>query len=473
MARYRVKVDDEDITDDVLEVAWRLGVRRPSDRVGDGRGRLVLDDPDGRYALERAGSLAFSVGAPLTVEMDDGGGWRRMFTGAVAYLEPQTGAYGRRLAALSFEAGEAVLGRCVARTPLLLDVRADAALALVLDHADLADLPRDLGVAGVRFASFGEQWGAGASALRVVQAITEAEGGYCMVDREGVLTFRGRLAGAGAPDATLDRLGVGAEYTYGAQVVNRVRVGVRPRRVGTPDTVLWTLDGAQRIRPNRDLRMVVRLREPVTGRAVGVALVETPVAGSDYVGNTQPDGLGADATGQLVVHIESVEGGAVALRIENTGANAAYLMAGARLRGTPILGGDVAWVERSAPASAAAYGPRTLSLSLPLLDSVEAGEWRADAELAQRADPRGQLSRITLNERAGLGLLAARTLFERVRVVDPHTGHDGLYVILGEQHVVRDGGARHMATWTLERVPDGAVWQVGVSGLGIETRLAG
>ncbi len=471
---YRVMIDDVDATADVVEMSWRLGVRRVDDRVGRGHGRIILDNEDGQYAPERDGALGFSPGTPVTIEVDDGGSWRRMFTGEVAYAEPQAGEYGRRMATLSIAGTESRLLHTLVRPGLLLDVMSHEAIESVLSHPDLDGLPRDVGEGAAHFASFGEQWGGGAAALRVIQAIAQAEGGRFSADREGVLTYRGRdyALVSGSPDATLDSLGEDATYIYGGDVINRVRVGVRPRRVGNPNTVLWTLDGAQRIRPTRPLTLIVRLRDG-QGRAVGAAYIESPEVGVDFTANAQPDGMGDDKTSDVSVTVVAIEGGAVTLAIENSGANAVYLLDGARVRGTPVIGGDVAWVERSDNTSAAAYGPHTLSLQIPLLDSLEAGESRADFELAGHADPRGALSRLTLSERAGFGHALARSLFDRVRVMDPHTGHDGVYTLIGEMHKVTMGGARHQTVWTLERTPSAEYWSVGLAPLGVSTLLAG
>lgn len=472
--KYRILIDGVDATADVVEARWRLGMGRPDERVGAGRGRLVMDNEGGQYAPERGGSLALAQGAPVTIDIDDGGSWQRLFTGEVAYAEPQAGEYGRRMATLSIASVEARLLQTVVRTGLLLDVASHEAIESVLSHPDLDSLARDVGQGAARFASFGEQWGGGVAALRVIQAVAQAEGGRFSVDREGVLIFRGRDAAlsAGDPDATLNGLGEDAAYTYGGEVYNRVRVSVRPRRVGNPNTVLWTLDGAQRIRPNRPLIMTMRLRDS-QGRAVGAAYIDAPVAGTDYQANTEPDGSGVNKTAHITINVVAIEGGAVTLSIENSGANAVYLLAGAKLRGTPVLGGDVVWVERSDHTSAAAYGPRTLTLPLPLLDSVEAGEARADFELTGRADPRGALVRLTLSERAGFNYAMARSLFDRVRVIDPHTGHDGVYTIIGETHRITMGGARHQVVWTLERLPLTEYWTVGLGMLGGGTALAG
>lgn len=472
--RYRVMIDEIDVTADVVEASWRLGVRRVDDRVGTGRGRLIMDNEAGIYAPERDGAWSVAQGTPVTIEMDDGGSWLRLFTGEVVYLEPQAGEYGKRLVTVSIATVESRLLHTLIRPGLLLDVRSDEAIEAVLSHPDLDGLSRDIGAGAAVFASFGELWGGGAAALRVISAVAQAEGGRLMADRDGVLVFRGRDSelSAGEPVATLTGLGEDAEYTYGGEVYNRVRVSVRPRRVGSPNTVLWTLDGAQRLRPNRPLTMIVRLRDG-GGRVVGAAAIESPVAGVDYVANTSPDGTGTDTTGDVTMTVVAVEGSSVTLRLENSGANAVYVLAGAQVRGTPVLGGDVAWVERSDHESAGLYGPRSLSLALPLLDSVEAGEARADLELAERSDPRGALVRLTLSERAGFGYAVARTLFDRVCVIDPHTGHDGVYTIIGEAHRVTMGGARHQTVWTLGRTPLAGYWTLNVGELGGGTALAG
>ena len=202
-------------------------------------------------------------------------------------------------------------------------------------------------------------------------AAAEAERGRFYTARDGTLTFRGRHAGLSdiSPHATLDAHADDARMIYGGALVNHVSIGLRPRALGAPASVLWTLASAQRLRPGAHLRLIVPLRDPA-GRRIGAIDAIAAVAYTDYMANTSPTGAGSDATAAVSIDVIALEGSAAKLRLNNGSANTVYLMAGAQLRGTPLLGGQHARVEESDAGSIAAYGLHPLDLRLPLLDSA-------------------------------------------------------------------------------------------------------
>src|SRR5690606_23168514 len=159
------------------------------------------------------------------------------------------------------------------------------------------------------------------------------------------------------------------------------------------------------------------------------------------------------ATAAVSIDVIALEGSAAKLRLNNASANTVYLMPGAQLRGTPLLGGQPASVEASDTISIAAYGLHPLELRLPLLDSAEFAADLAAWELERRAEPSGAVTMLTLSQRTRYADALALSLFDRARVIDAQTGHDRVYAIVGESHIVTAGGTRHSVVWTLEPVP--------------------
>jgi hypothetical protein len=181
---------------------------------------------------------------------------------------------------------------------------------------------------------------------------------------------------------------------------------------------------------------------------------------------------GGDRTAQLIVAVSLVSGGAIKITFINTGGDSLYVQPGMTLRGTPIYPGDSVLVVQEDEMAQLANGVRTLTLSLPALDSIEDADQLARYELSRRVVPRGEMRTLQLDERHRLDDALLLSLFDRVRVIETQTAHDSEYFIVAEAHEVSAGGYQHQVTWTLEAVPPLAYWVLDVSGLSVGTRLA-
>jgi hypothetical protein len=196
------------------------------------------------------------------------------------------------------------------------------------------------------------------------------------------------------------------------------------------------------------------------------------VAGVDYQINTRSDGTGADLTGQVSINFDSVSGTTAALRITNNSGIAAYLLAGTQIRGLPLISSDEQLVEQLDFNSMEVHGPRVLMRRLPLLDSVASAAVMARAELDRRRLPRVTIRAVSVTQRSHADAALTLTLFDSIRVVDAHSGHDGHYRIISETHRLERGGLRHHVTWGLEADDSRLYWALGSSALDVSTRLA-
>ena len=216
-------------------------------------------------------------------------------------------------------------------------------------------------------------------------------------------------------------------------------------------------------------QLLLRYRDE-RGQPCGALELIEPRAELDWQANTQSDGLGQDVTGQLTLVLREAGISAALLEIRNRGNASAWLQAGARLRGTPLTTGDPLLVTQRSLTSENLYGPATLRLDLPALDSLAQARTLARYELARRRAPRGLVHSLSLSGRAQVARALARRLFERIRVVEAQSGHSGDYFIIGEtQELAPDGSQR--ITWLLESA-DNPFWSLGRQRLNRDALLA-
>lgn len=485
----------EDITADVLALSWRLGLAAPFDAVAAPSWAQITVRNAGRdYSPERTARRL--PGKWVRVQCRASGVMRTHFTGCIERVEPLPGDWGARTAALHVAGPERQLERCQARLPPQPNARAGDLIAAVLDAALVRPLalagrwllgevgqaelgvntrlpamhPRSLEAGQSVFAYAAELWGDGVPALAAIRQLAESERGRFYTDRDGrfVLTDRHHTLRRTAAAAVYADDMAGLAYQFGAGLANRVQVRLIPRGIGAAGSALWTLEEAQRLPPGA-WTVWAGFRD-ANRRPAGALAVTPPAPGVDYRANALPDGSGADRTGQVAALLVETTAAAARLEFRNSGPDAVYLLAGARLRGTPIILGDAAMVEAADGASEARFGAHPLLVTAPALSSLEEAANVAQFELARRKAPRGRVHSLHLSGQQAAAALA-RTLFDRITVREAQTGHAADYLIIAEEHRVDLGGARHRIAWLLEPA-DGLFWMVDAGRLDESTALA-
>jgi hypothetical protein len=495
MVTYQVQVDGDDdaafgcdLTAAVTALRWRLGLDAPASAV------LTLRSAERAFAPESGG--ADLTGRRVRIISDDGAAQRVHFTGYITRAAPLPGR--QHTTVLHAEGLDAALGRVLVRLPPLVNARAGAIIARILDAAPLRPWPlagrwllgraghsalgrttrlappkiaRCLDAGQTAFAYAGDTWDAGVSALEAIRAVTEAERGRFFVGRDGQAVFleRRRALLPGEPAAVFSDDMDGLDYDYGGEVVNTVRVRCLPREVGAAGTALWALPGAQVIAP-RGRWAVTAAYCDETGQPLGALALIAPVRGHDFSASAAPDGTGADLTALVDVFVR--EAGAAAARLEIRSRTTQPLYLRLQVRGTPLRRGAPLTVTAASAAAAAFYPPAALTLDLPQLDSLAQARSIARFELARRHAPRGRVRTLTLAANSQQAHMLARTLGDRVRLHETQTGHTADYFIADEAHEVTQGGSRHRVTWTLARADSGIFWALGRAHLGTETRVS-
>lgn len=465
MINYRVEVDvtrDQtwatSLTADLEAIQWRLGFTAAFESVAPaGEATITVRNWTQTYSPE--------IGSPLQI-----GEWLRIvvndlvkFTGIIRSIAPMSGTQGERFGLISVHTPDAEFREVKTTIPLTVNTRAQMILELVMETWPLERFTRQLQTGVTVFEYVGDRWSDGITVEAIVQGLVEAERGRLFCDRKGWIQFLNRhhLLRSGAPIATITDAMSAAEYQYGADLITGVRVRVRPRSLGPSDATLWTLQATQTLRPGDHL-FWARLRSS-DGNFIGAVNVIPPVAGTDYSANSRSDGSGTDQTAALQVSLIQVRASAVRIRLRNTSSQVIYLLAGAKVRGTPLLLGDSVLIEHADEEAAGEYGARLREWDLPLLHSIELADQLARFELSLHQSLQGRMRSITFDPRSKVETRLTVQLFDRVSISESQTGHSLEYWVIGEQHRVDQRG--HQLMWTLEPVVNLAYWQVGVTTL--------
>lgn len=491
-----------DLSTDLLDLKIENGMRNPYDTVGQvSTAQMIVRNPDGRYSPEEATST-LQPGLTVSITCVTDGATYQLFEGSIASIEPHPGTVGERRALITAECPMRALVETRVRLNARTDVRAGEIVSAVLDQvptrvrflgvafivgvagraelgqntrlpSSAALIPRAIEGGRSRFAYVGDRWDDGVQALDAIEEVTEAERGRFYVSRGSSFIFLARRT-LFTPLPTVTTLSDdmnGVRVVYGAGIVNRVEVTLRPRRTGASDDVLWTLGQAQRVPAGQARRFKARFRS-TSGERIGALNVLPPRPYADYTANSDPAGVGNDLTGVVEFGLVGWDGSTAEMQLTNPGTSDAYLMPGAVVRGRALYATPPITVEARDPLSETLYGPRLLVLNLPALTSIEEAEDIARFERFRRANPRTVANRLELRGNQHRERILATNLFNRVTVVESQAAHSGDYFVIGQAHHVYNGGASHEVRWTLEPVNPAGFWQVSFGTLGETTRLA-
>ncbi|MEO8609957.1 MAG: hypothetical protein ABI690_18835 [Chloroflexota bacterium] len=491
----------EDISADVLRLEWRLGLETPYESIAAPiAAQITVRNPSQSYSPEYTAN-DLSPGRPIRIQSNDGTTTRTHFTGFISRVEPVAGTQGERLAVIHAAGPESALVQNIVRLPPQVNKRADEIILALLEqlflrqphlkgyfliglttHAELdtntrlaETYPRSIDIGRSTFAYTADTWLSGIPALDALRQLADSERGRFFVDMAGKLVFYNRhhaLAKVSADAAFADNM-EGLDYVYGADVVNRIGVRILPRSIGAPGSTLWTLAASQKINPGETgtSQIIVHYRD-ANERPLGALSAISPTPFFDYLANTLADGTGQERTAQIAISLSEFSASAVVLTLRNIGTDVAYLQAGARLRGTPIIQGDPITLQQTDWTSVSLHGLNGLTLNLPALGSLEDADQLARFELTRRKDPRGQVRRIQVSSANLLTQVLARTLFDRITVTETQTDHSADYFIIAEEHTVDLGSIRHEVSWLLESAAANAFWIVSTSHLDQDAYLA-
>jgi hypothetical protein len=208
-------------------------------------------------------------------------------------------------------------------------------------------------------------------------------------------------------------------------IINRVLVELHPRRVdAAATTVLFSLWNTPLVASGESITFVAPYRDPASGRfaRVGGTSMVTPVATTDYTGNSQADGGGTDRTANFTV--TPTFGGNSALMVVSNSGPDAYLTK-CQLRGKGVYAFETVLADLQDAASIAAYGQMSRRIDMPYQDDVNLASSLAALILANNSQPRTKVRAVSFvanwNAAAMMHTLA-REIGDRVTVTEQVSG---------------------------------------------------
>jgi hypothetical protein len=303
---------------------------------------------------------------------------------------------------------------------------------------------------------------------------------YALVTIRGDGTFvvtnrNNRVTGASAltlTDATMREF---VAPSLLSQALNLVRVTIHPPTLDdTATTVLYADPAVRSIAAGHTDEFWVAYSDPTaTARTLigGLDVVNPLVAGTDYLGNSQADGLGSNMTSSLSVNLSDF-GSTAKLSITNThGSSTIYLVdaLGApflQIRGKGVydLGPQTYQSPSVDPAN-----PRTLSVDLRYQDDPGLAQSYADFLVAQRSSLANQPQSVGFSATTTATLMTqalAREPGDKITVTETMTGFSAVAAVIQSVELQVMEGSILSCRWGLAPGPPFQVWSLGTAGLG-------
>lgn len=235
-------------------------------------------------------------------------------------------------------------------------------------------------------------WWGGNSALYEIKIASEAEGGRFFADEQGRLIFQNR-----------QHFNVNDEYktsVYGfnfnnatdlmytgkiSDIINKVTVVLKPRRKESTQVVWTYFDVPKQIDAGDTLTIWANFDSPVFN-------VVTPVATTDYTGNSNSDGSGANRTADISIVITKF-GTSSKLEIENTSGTNLFLTL-MQVRGEPATESSAVLIESEDTTSISRYGIQPaggLTIENKYLSEEEFAQSLADSFVDRYATPNSRV----------------------------------------------------------------------------------
>lgn len=461
----------EDLAGNVLELKWRLGLRQPYDSIADyGTAQIALGNVHGSFSPERK---RLDIGARVQIACEDGGERVTLFTGFISQVSVEAGDWGEGRSVIHVQDIQPWLEASPARLSPISNVSADTVIDHLLDGAlvrraavagyCIIDVPghdridsvrvfppqnlgRRLQEGKTRFAYVGDWWDETTSIRRAIRDLAESERGRFYIDRDGDAVFlnRHQTLVSETLSATFRDDMRGMAYAYGDQRVNRVSLRMTPRQVGKGETTLWQLARAERIGARTSLTLSLRFADEL-GRPV--ALLEFERLQAAF--HRDEGGQGSAIREKVSARIIEIGFTSLVARVENNSARDVFLTK-LHIIGKPLYRRDPLELTLSDGAGIHLHGLQHVTQDLPALSDIATAQAFASYELARRKDPAGTVRELRLDARQHPSARRL-TLFDRIRISESRTGHiDQEYFIIGEEHQVSQGGARHEIRLTLE-----------------------
>lgn len=479
----------DNVTDSVQSLDWSLGFQRPYQDVSH---RMVLEmqveNTDKRFSPDHAPGSGNPLEGhvrplrPVQVRSDDGTTERIHWSSWLESVTPSVGKLGDRTAQLRATGPEHFFTAVDTTIEIQQNKRTDEIVSRLLNeitippalHATtlpdvtgyseidsnawvtgstVIDSTIDTGKSTLAYAA--DNWVRRGvknedepDTFNVFAALRDtvaAERGRLFVDRIGRVIFwnRHNTITNRTISVTLNDDMQGLQYNYAGQgeFVNDVTVTCYPRTISdNTNDILWQLEEPVTLQAGEEREIGASYHDDSDNRIGGLNVY---LDGIEFANN---------ANGSVIIEEEGANRAMLLLRNSTTGE---VTLNACQVRGQKIT--DFGKVDATAEdgPSRYLYGHRDMTLNLRAVDNQDYGQGIANFELLRRKNPSGKVQSVTIRSHGidGGGQHShqlARTIGDRIKIIESQTGHEAEYFIIGENHKLDDSMTRFETTWHLE-----------------------
>jgi hypothetical protein len=464
-ARYKLLIDwigDGDFTDagdDVtlrtldqrteLTVHYGRDQARQLSPTSPGEAHFELDNRSKDYSPENASSPLVGLVLPgrhVQLQATLAGATTTLFDGYLDDFDVKPDLIERSVDATCTDSLGRLRGVNIT-TPIYQGIRTGDAIGFLLDAAGWPSAQRDLD-SGASFLPY--WWIDNGDAYDALMALVDSEGPAALatVDSSGRIVFRDRhhrLTRSASLSVQSTWRGFGAEplisapvtYNHGwKEIVNQLNLDVPVRQVDGSASVVWSSQGQISIGAGETVSITARSS---SGPFVGAMI---PVQDVDYTA----------LSGSVTITLSQDSGESTTLQIFSAGG---ALLQGMQLQAFAVQSTSIA-ISVEDTTSIGKYGPRAMQVSrLPVWANVYDALAILQLIIGKRAERLPTIS-VTMRGAANsvrLNQCLTRNLSDRVHVVEGQTGLDADCFIEQISHAIGQGGAEHVTTFGLEKIP--------------------
>lgn len=316
----------------------------------------------------------------------------------------------------------------------------------------------------------------GAKAASIIKDICVDSYAVAVMLGDGTFVFKNRQTRlTGDSQATFNNNMHGFEGPVDLeQAFNLVRVTISPPTLDdTATTVLYADQQVRSIAPTTTQEFWVTYRDPLESRTLigGLDVVDPPASGTDYLGNAQADGLGANLTASLAITLDPFGSTALVSITNNHATATVYLVDGS---GNPFFQIRGRGVYNLGPQTyegfvAAPYGIRELPVQLRYQDDALFAQDYADILAQQRStlDNQPQSLEFIANDTGAFMTQAlAREPTDLITMSETMSGFSGVDAIIQSVEFTVSAGIWLVCRWELAPAAPFSMWELGVVGFG-------
>jgi hypothetical protein len=268
-------------------------------------------------------------------------------------------------------------------------------------------------------------------------------------------------------------------------IISRLQVVTHPRRIDTSSQVLFVLRDANAgdesviaLGPGESTDKVFTYTDPSDrNHRIGGTSMTVPVGTTDYLFNSQSDGLGTDLTASLAVSGD-LAATAAFLTLTNNHATSTGYVTFFRLRGIGVYDEQTVIAERTSTTSENAYGENALTYDMPYQSDPGVGDGAARYFLALLEGQTANADSVAIlanTDAARMTAALAREPGDRIGLAEAVSGITTTtgYFIQSCDYELLPGGILTVQ-WGLAPASWMTFWMLGVSGsseLDTTTRL--